>query len=108
MEDPDAPSGTFTHWVLYNIPGERRAIPSGISSVKELPGGEVQGITSRKTTGYTPPCPPGGTTHRYVFTIFTLDTRLDIDTTMDADMLRKTMEGHILGTGQLVGTYGRS
>ena len=108
MEDPDAPVGTFTHWILYNIPGEQRDLPSGIASEKELPKGEIQGTNSNRKTGFTGPCPPRGSTHRYVFTLFALDTRLDLSGTVDASTLRHAMEGHVLGTGQLIGTYMRS
>jgi Raf kinase inhibitor-like YbhB/YbcL family protein len=109
MEDPDAPAGTYTHWILYNIPGERRELPAGIASGKELPDGEIQGTNSNRKTGYTGPCPsPRGSTHRYVFTLFALDTRLDLTSTVDARTLRNAMEGHVLGTGQLTCTYMRS
>ena len=108
VEDPDAPVGTFTHWILYNIPGEQRDLPSGIASEKELPEGEIQGTNSNRKTGFTGPCPPRRSTHRYVFTLFALDTRLDLSGTVDASTLRHAMEGHVLGTGQLIGTYMRS
>lgn len=109
MEDPDAPAGTYTHWILYNIPGERRELPAGIASGKELPGGEIQGTNSNRKTGYTGPCPsPRGSIHRYVFTLFALDTLLDLTGTVDANTLRNAMEGHVLGTGQLTGFYMRS
>ena len=107
LEDPDAPSGTFTHWVLYNIPGEQRELPSGIPSDRELPGGELQGINSARKTGYTGPCPPQGSPHRYILTIWALDDAVNPSGTVDAGRLRKAMEGHILGTGQVTGTYRR-
>ena len=109
MEDPDAPAGTYTHWILYNIPGERRELPAGIASGTELPGGEIQGTNSNGKTGYTSPCPsPRGSTHRYVFTLFALDTQLDLSGIVDASTLRNAMVGHVRGTGQLIGTYMRS
>ncbi|MCG7855180.1 MAG: YbhB/YbcL family Raf kinase inhibitor-like protein [Methanoregulaceae archaeon] len=107
LEDPDAPAGTFTHWVLYNIPGERRELPSSIASVQELPGGEMQGINSNRKTGYIGPCPPPASTHRYILTVWALDDRMNLSGNVDADKLRKAMEGHILATGQLTGTYMR-
>jgi len=109
MEDPDAPAGTFTHWILYNIPGEQRELQPGIAPVQELPGGKMQGINSNRKTGYTGPCPsPRRSTHRYVVTIWALDAQLDLSGPVDSGTLRKAMEGHVLGTGQLTGTYLRS
>jgi len=107
LEDPDAPIGTYTHWVLYNIPGELRGLPAGIPPGRKLPGGELQGINSARKTEYAGPCPPQGSTHRYVLTVWALDDSVDPSGTVDAATLRKAMEGHILGTGQLTGTYRR-
>jgi Raf kinase inhibitor-like YbhB/YbcL family protein len=104
FEDPDAPAGTYTHWVLYNIPGEQRELPSGIPPVQELPGGGFQGINSNQRYGYIGPCPPRGSTHRYILTVWALDTRVDPFGSIDAGTLRNAMEGHILASGQLTGT----
>jgi Raf kinase inhibitor-like YbhB/YbcL family protein len=105
LEDPDAPAGTFTHWVLYNIPGEQRELPADLPLTRELEGGAIQGINSYKKTGYSAPCPPTGSTHRYILTLWALDDRLDLSGMVDAATLKKAMEGHILGSGQLTGTY---
>ena len=105
LEAPDAPAGTYTHWVLYDISGERRELPSGLPSARELPGGEIQGINCNRKTGYFSLFPPPGSTHHYILTVWALDDHLDLSGTVDADTLRKAMEGHILGTGQLTGTY---
>jgi len=72
-----------------------------------LPGGELQGINSARKTEYAGPCPPSGSTHRYVLTIWALDDYVDPSGTVDAATLRKAMEGHVLGTGQLTGTFRR-
>lgn len=105
LEDPDAPIGTFTHWVLYNIPGGQRELPAGLPVKRELEGGAVQGVNGFRKTGYTGPCPPSGSMHHYVLTLWALDDRLDPPGTVDAGTLKKAVEGHILGSGQLTATY---
>lgn len=107
FEDPDAPIGTYTHWVLYHIPGEMRELPAGIPPGHELTGGELQGVNSARKAAYAGPCPPSGITHRYVLTLWALDDAVDPSGTVDAATLRKAMDGHVLGTGQLTGTYRR-
>ena len=107
LEDPDAPIGTYTHWVLYNIPGEMRELPAGIPPGRELPDGELQGVNSAREAEYAGPCPPSGSTHRYVLSVWALDDSVDPSGTVDAATLRKAMEKHVLGTGQLTGTYRR-
>ena len=73
LEDPDEPIGIYTNWVLNNIPGERRELPTGIPPVRELPGGEPQGMNSARKSEYAGPCPPQGSTHRYILTVWALD-----------------------------------
>jgi Raf kinase inhibitor-like YbhB/YbcL family protein len=108
LEDPDIPGGTYSHWIVYNIPGETREIPAGITAGSEIPGGGMQGTSSNRRTGYVGPCPfPPGSIHRYVLTLFALDTRLDLSGPVDAATLRNAMQGHILGTGQLTASYQR-
>jgi len=101
-DDPDAPVGTWVHWVLFNIPAETRELPEqGLP-----PGGSVDGKNSWGRTGYGGPCPPGGT-HRYFFKLYALDTTLDLPAGVDKAKLLKAMEGHILGQADLMGTYSR-
>lgn len=98
MEDPDAPDGTFTHWLLWNI------YPNDKITEKTSLG--VTGINSFGKTGYGGPCPPSGT-HRYYFKVYALDRELAIVAGEDKNSLLEAMEGHILATGELVGRYAR-
>jgi Raf kinase inhibitor-like YbhB/YbcL family protein len=96
VEDPDAPRGTFDHWLVWNIfPNE--AIAEGSN-----PG--VSGTNSFGKTGYGGPCPPSGS-HRYFFRVYALDTELDIPAGSDKRTLQEAMKGHILGQGELMGKY---
>ncbi|UCF44564.1 MAG: YbhB/YbcL family Raf kinase inhibitor-like protein [Planctomycetota bacterium] len=105
-DDPDAPMGTWVHWVLFNWPADSREIAENIRPDKILPNGAKQGITDFRRIGYGGPCPPSGT-HRYFFKIYALDTMLDLDAGADKRALLEAMEGHILGQGQLMGRYKR-
>lgn len=105
-DDPDAPMGTWVHWVLFNLPAQTRELPENVPLDETLPNGAKQGITDFGRVGYGGPCPPSGT-HRYFFKIYALDTELQIDTGAGKRGLLKAMEGHILGQGQLMGKYKR-
>ncbi len=105
-DDPDAPMGTWVHWVLFNLPAETRKLEENIPSDKTLPNGARQGTTDFKRIGYGGPCPPSGT-HRYFFKIYALDTKLDLAAGATKNDLLKAMEGHIIGQGQLMGKYKR-
>lgn len=106
MDDPDAPRGTWVHWVLYNIPPATNELPENVAPVDSLPGEGSQGNNSWKRVGYGGPCPPVRT-HRYFFKIYALNTQLSLDAgATKADVLQ-TMEGHILAQGHLMGTYER-
>jgi Raf kinase inhibitor-like YbhB/YbcL family protein len=105
-DDPDAPMGTWVHWVLYNIPPDVRALPENIPPKKSLEDGAVHGTNDFKRLGYGGPCPPGGT-HRYFFKIYALDKKIDLAPGARKDQLVKAMEGHILDSGQLMGKYKR-
>lgn len=99
VDDPDAPSGTWVHWILYNIPPEARELGSGATG--------VPGANSWDRNDYGGPCPPRGTEHRYVFTLFALDTMLALEPGADKERVTDAIDGHILAQGQLVGLYGR-
>jgi Raf kinase inhibitor-like YbhB/YbcL family protein len=105
-DDPDAPMGTFVHWVLYNLPEETKELTENMPADKELPNGTRQGMTDFRKVGYGGPCPPSGT-HRYYFKIYALDTRLDLAAGATKSQLLKAMEKHVLAQGELVGKYKR-
>lgn len=106
MDDPDAPRGTWIHWVLYNIPAATSELPENVAPADSLPGGGSQGTSSFRRVGYGGPCPPGGS-HRYFFKLYALDNQLDLAAGATKDQLLAAMEGHILGQGELMGTYTR-
>lgn len=96
MDDPDAPSGTFTHWLVWNIS------LSGNITENSIPGAE--GLNSAGRASYTGPCPPSGT-HRYFFKIYALDTKLELSEGSEREIVENAMEGHVIGYGQLMGTF---
>ena len=106
MDDPDAPAGTWVHWVLYNIPGKLRGLPESIPQDKEIADLGVSGVNSSSKYGYSGPCPPIGT-HRYFFRLYALDTLLDLEPGATKPELIKAMQGHILAVAELMGTYNR-
>lgn len=106
-DDPDAPMGTWVHWVMYDIPPTASGLPEGVPAVETLPDGSKQGINDFKRIGYGGPCPPPGRPHRYFFRIYALDTVPGLGPGATKDALLRSMEGHILAQGQLMGRYGR-
>lgn len=103
MEDPDAPRGTFVHWVVWGIPPSTHELDEGV-----VPDGVHQGTNGFGKTAYGGPCPPkGDTAHRYVFTIYALSSRVSLPAGASIDDLRSTMDGNVLAQGRLVGRYGR-
>ncbi len=104
MDDPDAPMGTWVHWVLYNIPASTLNLKEGTPPIPQLSDGSLQGKTSAGSNGYHGPCPPSGT-HRYFFKLYALDTILSLSTNPDKEELLGAMEGHILANVELMGTF---
>lgn len=104
MNDPDAPSGDFVHWVIFNIPAISQSLAQGVSHDPTFSDGAAQGKNSANRQYYAGPCPPSGT-HRYFFRLYALDTRLDLPPGTTADQLRKAIQGHILAEGELMGTF---
>ena len=105
-DDPDAPSGTWVHWVLYNLPAEKIGLIENTPAMEKLIGGGMQGKNDFGKIGYGGPCPPSGT-HRYVFKLYAIDAELDLKPGATKAELVKAMEGHIAGQAQLMGTYRR-
>ena len=105
-DDPDAPMGTWVHWVYYDIPSETSSLPEDVGSQEKPAGGGTQGISDFGRIGYGGPCPPGGT-HRYYFKLYALDIMLDLLPGADKNTLLKKMEGHILDQAELMGRYRR-
>jgi len=105
-DDPDAPIGTWVHWVIYNIPSENRWLPENIPPVETQPDGCLQGTNDFRRIGYGGPCPPGGT-HRYFFKLYALDSRLELNPGATKEQLLKAMKEHIIGQGMLMGKYSR-
>ncbi len=106
MDDPDAGSTPWVHWVIFNIPATARGLNEGLSTDAKLSDGSIQGRSSAYSTGYQGPCPPSGT-HHYVFKLYALDTMLDLDESANKRALPAAMEGHILANAELIGTFSR-
>ena len=101
VDDPDAPVGTWDHWVEYDIGPDNQNWPENAGRIG------IQGVNSWNLPGYGGPCPPEGENHRYFFTVFALDSELLIPEGVDSDALRTAMEGRILAEAELMATYGR-
>ncbi|MBI5326812.1 MAG: YbhB/YbcL family Raf kinase inhibitor-like protein [Deltaproteobacteria bacterium] len=106
-DDPDAPMGTWDHWVLYGLSPETTSLPENVPPQKEVLKGAKQGINDFRKIGYGGPCPPKGPAHRYFFKIYALDTELNLPAGITKKDVEKAMKGHILAEGQLMGKYGR-
>ncbi len=105
-DDPDAPIGTWVHWVLYNIPPEISELPENVPAVEILDNGAIHGVTDFGRIGYGGPCPPSGT-HRYFFKIYALDTVLSLSSRSSKRDVEGAMQGHILAEGKFMGNYKR-
>jgi Raf kinase inhibitor-like YbhB/YbcL family protein len=101
VDDPDAPAGTWVHWILYDIPADQNGLSEGVQGVG------IEGTNNFGDIGYGGPCPPKGPAHRYFFKIYTLATTLELDAGESKENLERAMEGHILAQGQLMGQYQR-
>ncbi len=105
-EDPDAPMGTWVHWVVYNIPGEKRMLEEGIPAVRQQEDGMLQGENSWGSIGYGGPAPPSGK-HRYIFTLYALEGQLHLAPGATVFELREAIEGQIIAEAEFMGEYTR-
>jgi Raf kinase inhibitor-like YbhB/YbcL family protein len=105
-DDPDAPSGTWVHWVVFNLRPGSAGLPEGITASRAPEEAAVQGTNSFRKVGYGGPCPPPGT-HRYFFKLYALDGPLALAANATAQDVQAAIQGHVLAEGQLMGRYKR-
>ena len=105
-DDPDAPVGTWTHWIAWNISPDR-SLPEGLQKAEALADGMQQGKNDFRRIGYGGPCPPAGKPHRYFFKLYALGTKLDLKPGASRSELESAMKGHLLGHAEVMGKYGR-
>jgi len=106
-DDPDAPAGTWTHWVLFDLPAQTITLPEGVAKVDEVPDGGRQGRNDFRKIGYGGPCPPPGKPHRYFFKLYALDKALNLKPGASKQEVEQAMQGHVLGQAGLVGRFRR-
>ena len=105
MDDPDAPAGTWVHWVLYDLPASVRELPENVPTAKDLESGARQGLNDFRRIGYGGPCPPRGATHRYSFRLYALDLTTQLPAGAAKSELERAMKGHILAQSELIGRF---
>ena len=106
-DDPDAPRGTWVHWVLFNLSAEAVELAPGVPRVPELPSGARQGVNDSGEIGYSGPCPPPGKPHRYFFRLYALDSALNLQPGVPRSELDRAKTGHVLAETTIMGTYQR-
>jgi len=107
MDDPDAPAGTWVHWVVYNLPSDAKELPEGVAKQEQLPDGALQGRNDFRKIGYGGPCPPPGKPHRYFFKLYALDAMLELRAGASKADVERSMKGHVLAEAELIGRFGR-
>jgi Raf kinase inhibitor-like YbhB/YbcL family protein len=107
MDDPDAPVGTWVHWVLFDLPADTRELAEGVAKQEQLANGALQGRNDFGKIGYGGPCPPPGKPHRYFFKLYALDAKLNLKAGVTKADVERAMKGHILAQAELMGKYGR-
>lgn len=108
VDDPDAPSGTFVHWVLYNLPAYNLEIKENFPRHEKLVDGTMQGKNDFNNIGYDGPCPPKGSTHRYFFKLYGIDKFLELKSGATKKTVVEAMRGHIVEQTELIGLYKKS
>lgn len=106
-DDPDAPAGTWVHWVIYDLPANTKELAEGAKPNETLASGAKQGINDFRRIGYGGPCPPRGPAHRYFFKLYALDAQTNLKPRATKQQLLDAMKGHILAEAQLMGRYKR-
>lgn len=107
LDDPDAPSGLFTHWLVYNIAPSVQQLGASQPSDETLENGAAQGVNSFGNMGYGGPCPPRGEEHNYYFRLYALDNQPDLATGAGREAVFSAMRDHILGTAEMIARYSR-
>jgi Raf kinase inhibitor-like YbhB/YbcL family protein len=107
MDDPDAPVGTWVHWVIYDLPANSRELAEGVAKQEQLLSGARQGRNDFGKIGYGGPCPPAGKPHRYFFKVYALDAKLGLKPGARKSDVERAMQGHVLAQAELMGRYGR-
>ena len=107
VRDPDAPMGSYVHWVLYNLPASVTELPVGIPTASIAALGALQGVNGSGANGYQGPCSPPGAPHHYHFKLYALDAKLDLSPGATADEVERAMNGHVIASAELIGTFAR-
>lgn len=108
VDDPDAPAGTWVHWVVYGIPAGAEGLPEGVAPAETGPAGSRQGRNDFQRLGYGGPCPPPNGAHRYRFRLYALDADIDLSPGATKAQLLAAIEGRVLAEARLTGTYRRT
>lgn len=107
VDDPDAPGGAWTHWLIWNLPASATSLPEGVSAAETLESGARQGRNDFNRIGYGGPCPPPGRPHRYFFRLYALDSRLDLKAGAGRSELEAAMKRHIVSQAEWMGIFKR-
>ncbi len=107
VDDPDAPAGTWAHWVAYDLPADATSLAEGVAQSDTLPNGGKQGINDFRKVGYNGPCPPPGKPHRYFFKLYALDAPTGLKPRATKAAVLRAIDGHIVGQTEIIGMYKR-
>jgi Raf kinase inhibitor-like YbhB/YbcL family protein len=106
-DDPDAPGGTWVHWVIYDLPADGRELAEGVPATEVLTNGAKQGLNDFRKVGYGGPCPPAGSAHRYFFKLYALDGPTGLKSRASKQQLLNAIKNHVLGETEIMGRYKR-